>query len=109
MRPHLRSIYDDVMALAEPGADVLAETADAYESALDGNHRIVDTAQLAMLRGGSDLDALEAVLRAHPDAITKINQISQYRTHVRKAGIPLDSNTKVKQRQARERLEGARA
>ena len=96
-QPQLRNLYDDVAALD----GTLSDLADAYEKALGGNHRIVDTARIAMFRGASDAGALKCVHDAHPGAQTKANQISQYRSHVRAMGIPLESNVEVKRRMRR--------
>ena len=100
-RPNLRGIYDAT------GGD-LAQTADRYEAAVKGDERIVDTARLVILRGGSDLEALEAVLRRHPSATTKLNQISQYRTYVRQAGIPVETQRDIGKRRRAEAIAGAR-
>ena len=98
MKPQLRNLFDAC------DKDFLL-TAHAYEKALDGKQSIVDTAYLAILRGGSDMDALEAVLRAHKGAKTKLNQISQYRGAMRnQMGIPVETQGEVTRRQREERI-----
>ena len=109
-KPRVRTLYDRARAKVDDMDAAARQAAKWLDTWLVANpdHRcIVDTAQVAILEGKNDLEALCAVKQHHADSETKLNQISQYRTALRKMGLPVLTNVEIRKERERDMLEGA--
>ena len=106
-KPRIREMYDKAGGNGEAAMRRAAHWYDTWLVANPGDRCIVDTATVAILDGKMDLDALCAVKQHHADAETKLNQISQYRTALRKMGFPVLTNVQLRKQREQDMLEDA--
>ena len=110
-KPSIRELWDEWRPGADTDAEAMQDVASAREAWFEKfkiEPNIGDTAEIAILRGLTNEEVLETVVRAHPDSNTKTNQISQYRVHLRRAGIPVPNSREIRKRRTADRLAAAR-
>ena len=103
----VREMYDSAIELNPDPRGAMRDVADERTRHFETQTPfIVDTAEIGILRGRSDVQVLADVRKQHPEAKTARNQISQYRSTLRKAGVPVPTNVEVRHRQEAELLAG---
>lgn len=110
-KPSIRSLWDEWRPQAQTDEGALTVVAQAREEWFADNKiqpGIGDVAEIAILRGLTNEEVLEAVIMAHPQSATRMNQISQYRVHMKRAGIPVPNSREIRKQRREDRLAAAR-
>ena len=110
-KPSIRKLWDEWRPNAETDAQAMQDVASAREAWFEQlriEPNIGETAEIAILRGLTNEEVLEVVIKAHPESSTRTNQISQYRVHMRRAGIPVPNSREIRKRRTEDRLAAAR-